>query len=159
MTPALHIRFASAADASDIAAMSRSLIERGLPWTWRSDRIARAIAAQDMNVAIIRERGDLLAFGIMEYLDSDAYLALLAVRQSRCRQGIGSAVLEWLEVSATVAGAERIRLEARRDNSGARCFYNEHGYHEVRIVPNRYAGVIDGVCLEKWLRANGGSDV
>jgi len=102
---------------------------------------------------VMRECGQLLAFGIMEYLDTDAYLVLFAVRQTRRRRGFGSAVLRWLEASAAAAGAERIRLDARRDNAAARSFYNQHGYHEVQIAPGRYGGLIDGVRLEKWLRA------
>lgn len=134
--------------------MSRELIEHGLAWGWRRDRVARAIASPDTNVAIVRARSGLAAFGIMEYLEDDAYLALFAVRRSSQRQGIGSALLAWLEASARVAGARRIRLEARRDNLAARGFYNEHGYHECAIEPARYSAMVDGVRLEKWLRSS-----
>ncbi|MCW5632942.1 MAG: GNAT family N-acetyltransferase [Rubrivivax sp.] len=153
MTPAVAVHLAVAADASDIAAMSRELIEHGLPWTWRPQRVARAIAAVDTNVVVVREEGVLSAFGIMEYLDDDAYLVLFAVRRSRQRLGIGSAVLRWLEAAAVAAGACRIRVDARRDNVAARSFYNEHGYHEVRITARRYSGQVDQIRLEKWLRA------
>jgi ribosomal protein S18 acetylase RimI-like enzyme len=152
MTPDLLVQMARPGDAREIAAMSRALIEHGLPWTWRPERVARAIAAPDTNVAVVRDPGGLCGFGIMEYLDDDAYLVLLAVRGASQRQGVGSAVLRWLEASAAAAGAKRIRLEARRDNAAARCFYNEHGYHEVKIQPRRYGGVADGVGMEKWLR-------
>ena len=155
MTPALDIRLATQADAHDIALMSRDLIEYGLPWTWRPERVAGAIASPDTNVVVVREAGVLQAFGIMEYLDDDAYLVLFAVRPSRQRQGVGSAVLRWLEAAALAAGAGRVRVDARRDNVAARSFYNEHGYHEVRIAARRYSGQVDQVRLEKWFRAGG----
>jgi ribosomal-protein-alanine N-acetyltransferase len=158
MTPSLDVRLASSADAVDIAEMSRTLIEQGLAWTWREARIARAITAANTNVAVVRAQDELLAFGIMEYLDDDAYLVLFAVQASNQRQGIGSGVLRWLEASAAVAGARRIRIDARRDNVAARSFYNEHGYHEVQIAHQRYAGSVDGICLEKWLRASSTGD-
>lgn len=146
------IRLAEPGDAADISAMSRELIERGLPWKWRPARVLRAIHHPETNVAVIRTNGELVAFGIMEYLESDAYLVLLAVSARNQRQGIGTALLRWLEASATIAGARRIRLDTRRDNFAARTFYNELGYHEVAIRRGRYSDAVDGIQLEKWLR-------
>ena len=73
------------------------------------------------------------AFGIMSYREETAHLLLFAVRRTHQRQGIGSAVLDWLEAVARVAGIRRIQLECRRDNAAARNFYGEHGYHEQVI--------------------------
>ena len=155
MTVDPPVRLGQPADAGSIAAMSRDLIERGLPWTWRAGRVLRAIRDPDTNVAVVRVEDRLLAFGIMEYLEADAYLALLAVRQECQRRGIGRSLLHWLEASARVAGAARIRVEARQDNLPARSFYNELDYHEVAIRPGRYSDGVDGVLLEKWLRPSG----
>ena len=150
LDPPIHL--AEPRDAAEIAAMSRDLIEQGLPWGWRPARVLRAIRDPDTNVAVIRSDSALAGFGIMEYLETDAYLVLLAVRRASQRTGMGSALLRWLEASAAAAGAQRVRLEARRDNVPARSFYNEHGYHEVAIRQGRYCGVADGIQLEKWLR-------
>lgn len=155
MTVDPPIRLAHPADAHDIAAMSRDLIEHGLLWSWRPARVLKAISSPETNVAVVREHGELLAFGVMEYLESDAYLVLLAVGRAHQRRGMGSAVLRWLEASAAATGAQRIRLHARRDNLAGRSFYNEHGYHEVTIQPGRYAADLDGIRLEKWLRPQG----
>ena len=152
MTVDPPIELAQPADAIEIAAMSRELIEQGLPWSWRPARVLKAIRNPETNVAVVREQGELVGFGIMEYLESDAYLVLFAVHSGRRRQGIGTALLRWLEASASVAGAQRIRLDARRDNVAARNFYNEHGYHEVVINRGRYSAAVDGIRLEKWLR-------
>jgi ribosomal-protein-alanine N-acetyltransferase len=146
------IRLAIPADAARIAALSRELIEYGLPWTWRGPRVLRSILNPDTNVAVIRKDDELLGFGIMEHLENDAHLVLFAVRATRQRQGLGSALLQWLEASAAAAGAQRIRLEARRENVAARTFYNEHGYHELAIQRGRYGPSVDGIRLEKWLR-------
>jgi ribosomal-protein-alanine N-acetyltransferase len=154
MTVDPPVRLAQPADAEDIAAMSRDLIEHGLPWNWRPARVLRAIRDPESNVAAVRMDGRLVAFGIMEYLEEDAYLALLAVSGASQRRGIGTSLLRWLEGSARVAGAQRIRLEARRDNVPARTFYNELGYHEVGIRRGRYSDGVDGVLLEKWLRTS-----
>ena len=49
------IRLARPGDAQEIAAMSRELIEQGLPWTWRPDRVRRAIGSAATNVAVVGE--------------------------------------------------------------------------------------------------------
>lgn len=153
MTADPPVHLAQPRDAEAIAAMSRDFIERGLPWNWRADRVLKAIRHPETNVAVVKVDGALVAFGIMEYLETDAYLALFAVHSASRRKGIGSKLLGWLEASARAAGAERIRLETRRDNGPARSFYNELGYLEVAIRRGRYSDGIDGLVLEKWLRA------
>jgi ribosomal protein S18 acetylase RimI-like enzyme len=148
----IAIRLATSADAEAIAAMSREYIEQGLPWRWRRERVARAIKDPQTNVVVVGVPGAVTAFGIMSYAEEDAHLLLFAVQHASRRQGIGSALLLWLEAVARAAGAKRIRVEARRENEAARNFYNEHGYHERAIKKWMYSGVVDGVCLEKWLR-------
>ena len=151
MTPDLQVELAQPGDAAAIAVMSRALIEQGLPWTWQPARVARAISSSNTNVAVVREDRKVAGFGIMEYWDEDAHLVLFAVRPSQQRHGVGSKLLAWLEASAIGAGSKRIRVEARRDNEAARCFYNEHGYHEQVIRQRMYSGSLDGIRLEKWL--------
>ena len=152
MTPHLTIRLATHDDAAAIAALSRDEIERGLPWTWREPRVRRAIDDPDTNVIVVGPPRAPVAFGIMYYADDDAHLLLFAIHASRQRQGVGSALLRWLEEAARAAGAQRIRVEARMDNAAARSFYNEHGYHERGRAPRMYSGQVEGVRLEKWLQ-------
>lgn len=146
------VQLATSADAEAIAAMSRDHIERGLGWSWNVARVRRSIRDADTNVAVVRDHGTVLAFGIMKYREEVAHLLLFAVRRSHQRQGIGSVVLRWLEEVARGAGIRRITVECRRDNEAARNFYGEHGYHEYEIARRYYAAVEDAIRLEKWLR-------
>ena len=145
------VRLATPADAAAIATMSRDYIERGLGWSWTVQRVERAIRDPDTNVAVVRELGGIVAFGIMGYREEKAHLALLDVRRSHQRRGVGSGVLKWLEEVASLAGNTRIHVECRRDNSAARNFYAEHGYHEQVISKGYYSGIADAIRLEKWL--------
>jgi ribosomal-protein-alanine N-acetyltransferase len=115
--------------------------------------VARTIRDPENNVVVVREAGRVTGFGIMGYSADDAHLLLLAVHHERRRAGIASALLLWLEGVARAAGASRIRVESRRQNEPARCFYSDHGYHERSFQPRMYSGVADGVLLEKWLRS------
>jgi len=152
------VRLATLSDAAEIAAMSRDHIEQGLPWTWTEERVAKAIRDPETNVVVAGEASaiafSMAGFGIMFYASDDAHLLLFAVRRTHQRRGVGSAILRWLEDVARAAGATRIRVECLRENSVARNFYCEHGYHELDIAKKYYRGLKDGVRLEKWLREN-----
>lgn len=145
------VRFATLADAADIAALSRDAIEYGLPWSWTEPRVARAIENTETNVVVVGDPGLVVGFGMMSYPNDDAHLLLFAVRRQSRRQGIGTRILAWLEEVAMTAGVRRVRVECRRDNAAARNFYAESGYHETSISPKYYRGLEDAIRLEKWL--------
>ena len=144
------VRLARVSDAGHIATMSRDYIEQGLPWTWTEGRVAAAIDDPDTNLVVVGERGGTIGFGMMSYPNDDAHLLLFAVRGEHQRRGVGSAILRWLEEAARTAGAKRIRVECRRDNTAARNFYCEHGYTELEITAKFYRGLKDGIHLVKW---------
>ncbi len=148
------IRLASEHDAADIAELSRSAIEHGLPWSWNAQRVAGAIADPGTNVIVACSAGALVGFGVMEYEDEMAHLVLFAIDGPARRSGLGSRLLAWLEKVATTGGITEIRLEARADNAGAIAFYEKHGYTEQAEVLGMYYGAEDGVRLVKRLRTD-----
>lgn len=149
----LQLHLAGPQDASAIARLSKREIEHGLAWSWTPARVARAIADPETNVLVAKDARGLLGFGIMIYRERNAHLSLFAVRPDARRQGVGSALLAWLERVAQVAGVLRLGLEARHDNAAAIAFYQEHGYRTCGVVAGMYQGIEDGVRLEKWLAA------
>jgi ribosomal-protein-alanine N-acetyltransferase len=149
----ITIRLATTADAVSIAKMSRDLIEHGLGWSWIPPRVQRSIDDAQTNVAVALVRGVPVGFGIMKYQESEAHLLLLAVQPSCGRQGIGSALVGWLEATALTAGIGQVYLEARAANAGARLFYRCLGYREIQSVPGYYQGLEASVRMAKdlWL--------
>jgi [ribosomal protein S18]-alanine N-acetyltransferase len=145
------IRLATRDDVRAIAALSRTEIEQGLPWRWTPPRVQRAVADARTNVCVAMQQASLLGFGIMVYADDTAHLSLLAVNSDARRQGVGTALLLWLEQVAAVAGIERVQLEARQSNAAALAFYRRHGYTQTDTVAGMYLGVEDGVRLQKRL--------
>lgn len=145
------IRLATREDARAIAALSRSEIEHGLPWRWTAPRVRRCIVDPGTNVCVAMQRDAMVAFGIMVYADDTAHLSLLAVNPGGRRQGVGSAVLQWLEQVARIAGVTHVQLEARQDNTAALAFYRRHGYEHKGTVVGMYLGMEDGVRMEKVL--------
>lgn len=148
----LTLRLAAAADAEPIAAMSRALIEAGLPWTWTPQRVARNLARPETLVLTARDAERLVGFAIMQFGEERAHLSLLAVRADYQRQGIARRMLDWLTESALTAGIASIHLELREANAGARRFYLAQGFDETVRVPGYYRGVETAVRMRREIR-------
>jgi len=136
----LTLRLAAPADAAPIAAMSRELIEAGLPWSWTPERVTRNLRHPDTLVLAARDGGRLAGFSIMQFGDERAHLTLLCVKAEHQRRGIGLRLNQWMVDSARVAGIATIRLELRADNATALAFYRRLGFTELQTVPNYYGG-------------------
>jgi ribosomal protein S18 acetylase RimI-like enzyme len=148
-----RIRLAARADAHAISALSAVAIEHGLLQSWTPQRVLGSMGNPATNVAVAREGGRLAGFGIMDYGDTHAHLALFAVAEAGRRRGLGTSLLEWLEKCAMTAGIEAVRAEVRLDNAIARAFYRARGYREGLRLSGYYQGVEDALALEKRLRA------
>ena len=146
------VRLALPRDAAGIAEMSRDYIEHGLGWRWTPSRILHSIHDKATNVAVVRDRGGLRGFGIMQYGEEIAHLALLGVDPTQRRRGLGGLLVSWLEKCALVAGIETIRVEARSDRPQLVHFYLKQDYRRTGTVAGYYRGVIDAVRFEKRLR-------
>lgn len=148
----LTLKLAVPADAAPIAAMSRDLIEAGLPWSWTPERVARNLARRDTLVLTARDSEQLTGFAIMQFGDERAHLALFAVRPDYQRQSVGRRMLEWLTASALTAGIASVRLELRETNLGARRFYLGQGFAETVRIPGYYRGVETAVRMLRDIR-------
>ncbi|MEQ1686541.1 MAG: GNAT family N-acetyltransferase [Burkholderiaceae bacterium] len=152
----LTLRLARETDALAIAQMSRDQIERGLGWSWTTQRVLRSIFDAETNVVVALKAGKLCGFAIMKYHDDEAHLLLLAVQPGARRQGIGAALVAWLEQAALTAGVGQVWLEARQGNAAARAFYRQLGYREIQVLPGYYQGreacvrIARDLWLEHW---------
>lgn len=147
--------FACMGDAQALAVMSRDLIEAGLGWEYRRDRVAAMIADRS-NIALVARDGPRVAgFAIMSFGTERGHLALLAVRPSHQRCGIGGALVDWLIESARVAGVASLHVELRETNAVAHAFYRSAGFEETLRVPGYYRGREAGVRMIRLLRTPG----
>lgn len=147
----VSLQLARQSDAQTIANLSATLIERGLPTTWGTLRVARHIRSKESVVLVARDVGQLNGFAIMQFGDETAHLNLLAVAPRARRRGIATQLLSWLHETATVAGTFTINLELRADNIEARRFYVAMGYCESGYVRRYYSGIEDAVRMSRDL--------
>jgi [ribosomal protein S18]-alanine N-acetyltransferase len=146
------LRLARPDEAEALAALSRDLIETGLPWRYRPERIARLIGRRDVSVLVAASGRRIAGFAAMEFGDERAHLMLLAVRPPLQRRGLGRRMVEWLIESAQVAGMASVHLELRQANDAARAFYAALGFSATLQVPGYYDGREGALRMLRLLR-------
>lgn len=139
-------------DAPRIACLARDLIEAGLGWAYRPDRIRALIGEADTITLVARVRGYVTGFAIMRFGDERAHLILLAVDPRHQRQGLARHMLEWLLASARVAGIASMHVELRENNVAALAFYRSLRFSETFRVSGYYRGRETAVRMLRMLR-------
>ncbi len=153
MTAAIiTLRLARPTDARAIAFMSRDLIEAGLGWSYRPERIVRLIQDRDTTTLIADRHGNPVGFAVMGFGEDRAHLGLLAVHPAQQRQGVARRMMEWLVESAAIAGIASLHLELRASNEAARAFYRKMNFAETQRVPGYYRGREAAIRMERVLR-------
>jgi ribosomal-protein-alanine N-acetyltransferase len=137
-TDAVTLRLASTADAVAIAQMSRDLIEAGLGWRYRADRVRRMIGRRDTSALVACDRNGMVGFAVMQFDDEHAHLMLLAVRPSHQRQGVARQMMQWLLESSRVAGMVSVHLELRASNHAGLTFYRTLGFQQTLVLAGYY---------------------
>ncbi len=145
--------FARHADAPALAVMSRDLIEAGLGWEYRTDRIGHYIGDSDAVVLVARDHHLLGGFAVMRFGETRAHLILLAVAPPYRRRGIAMRMLTWLTESAQVAGVASLHVELRAGNVAARALYRAAGFGETLRIEGYYRGRETAVRMLRRLRA------
>lgn len=150
----ITLRLAQESDAGAIAAMSRDLIEAGLGWSYRPERIVRLIRDRDTIALVADRQGAPAGFAIMGFGDERAHLVLLAVHPAQHRQGIARRMMDWLVESAVAGGIASLHLELRAGNAAARAFYRGMNFTETQFVSGYYRGAESAIRMERVLRVS-----
>lgn len=121
---------------------------------WDAARIGRRIRSPN-SVLVLAVSGRYLAgAAVLDLLSDEAQLALLVVHPHYRRIGIGSALLGWLETTASTAGLFTLQLKLEASNGAGRAFCFAHQYRERGRLPAFYADGTAAVRLVRDLRVN-----
>jgi [ribosomal protein S18]-alanine N-acetyltransferase len=142
-------------DAPAIASMSRDLVEAGLGWQYRSERIRRLIDDPETVTLVARDGERTIGFAIMTFGEERAHLVLLAVCPDCRRRGIARRMARWLLASATTAGIASVHVELRAGNEAAYAFYRALGFSETLRLPGYYRGRETAIRMLRMLRIPG----
>ena len=151
----ITLRLARRSDVPILAAMSRDLIETGLGWHYRPERVAKFLEDPETATVVACDRERTVGFAIMQLFDERAHLVLLAVRPSHQQRGIGRRLTDWLVASATTAGVASVHVELRADNRAAFALYRTTGFAETLRLQGYYRGRETAIRMMRLLRAPG----
>ena len=71
----------------------------------------------------------------------------IAVRSDHRNQGIGNQLLQALTEEARQQCCTTLVLEVATPNEAGIAFFNNHGFREVRRLPNYYGRALDGILM------------
>jgi [ribosomal protein S18]-alanine N-acetyltransferase len=148
----ITLQLASRSDAQAIANLSRDLIECGLGWEYRPERVRELIAARDAVTLVARDGDRVMGFAIMSFGEEYAHLVLMAVRPAGQRRGIARRMTQWLIKTAVTAGVASIHLELRAQNKDGFAFYRALGFSETLRLPGYYRGRETAIRMIRVLR-------
>ena len=148
----IDLGLATLDDAPRIACLARDLIETGLGWAYRPNRIRSLIVDADTVALVARMGSGVKGFAIMRFGDERAHLILLAVDGRHQRRGVARTMLEWLIASARVAGIASLHVELRESNVPALAFYRSMRFSETFRVAGYYGGRETAVRMLRMLR-------
>lgn len=146
MTNNMHIRNATPADADE---MYRIENEGG--GDWKKDFFLNELKNSFAVVLAAEVEGEIVGFAVVWHVADELQLNNIAVSRVCRRQGIGSALLDFIENSPIAKDAKKILLEVREKNETARAFYAAHGFTATGLRKNYY-GNDNAVLMEKVLQ-------
>ena len=142
-------------DAPILAAMSRDLIETGLGWHYRPERVARFVDDSETVTVVASDRRRTVAFAIAQVFDQHAHIVLLAVQPSHQQRGVGRQMIEWIVASALIAGVASVHVELRAGNRAAQALYKATGFIETLRLEGYYSGLETALRMMRLLRDPG----
>jgi ribosomal-protein-alanine N-acetyltransferase len=151
----ITLRLARRNDAPMLAAMSRDLIESGLGWQYRPERVSALLADPDTVTVVACERERTTGFAIMKLGDERAHIVLLAVARTHQRRGIGRRMTAWVVQTAAAAGVISIHVELRAGNHPAYALYRKLGFAETLRLERYYRGRETAIRMMRLLRLPG----
>src|SRR5215467_8537741 len=132
---ALQLRRATAADAANVRAHTRSAYAKWVPLIGREPIPMTAdydLAVVDHIIDLWEERGELLA--LIEVVRETDYLSIenIAVRPDQQGKGLGGKLLDHAERLVVLFGLDEIRLYTNAAFASNLSFYSRRGYHEYK---------------------------
>ncbi|MDO9557853.1 MAG: GNAT family N-acetyltransferase [Coriobacteriia bacterium] len=133
----VEFHFASAADAPTLAQMNAELIRdeghRNSMTIPELEQRMRGWLDGEYRAVVFEDDGQSLGYALYREDSDHFYLRQLFVSESRRRQGIASAALDWLRANAW-AGVPRVRVEVLVGNAAGLEFWHSVGFEDYCLT-------------------------
>ena len=105
---------------------------------WTSTGIYETFCQDQAFVTVAENDGEIVGYCIIYYVMDEAEIARIAVDEKVRRQGLGRGLLDFVCECCKVKHVQRLLLDVRESNVGARTFYQQYGFVEDGIRKNFY---------------------
>lgn len=124
------------------------VINRVFPYTdFTKKKLTKKISNTNYNLLILKKEGERIGFSEVEYLGGgSARLNAVFVREEHRRRGLAKKLLGEVIINCKLRGIKKIFLLVKKDNIGAKKFYEESGFVFIKLFEKR----IDDAVIEYW---------
>jgi ribosomal-protein-alanine N-acetyltransferase len=138
-----------AATEADVDAVAVSEADNLGADAWSPGLVAEGIAGRlpTIHYLVAEADGRVVGHAVASLAGDIGELQRIAVAEGHRRRGVAGALLGHVVDLAARAGADRLLLEVREDNSGALAFYSARGFAEIDRRPRYYRDGTTAVVL------------
>lgn len=146
----MTIRAAGADDVPAVAALERDNLGAD---AWSEPLVREGVvgALPTVRYLVAEVEGAVVGHAVASVAGDIAELQRIAVDPAHRRHGLASALLDAVTADAAGEGADRLLLEVREDNAGARAFYAARGFVEIDRRRRYYRDGATAVVLARGL--------
>lgn len=95
---------------------------------WSQDGISETYRQSNAMIVVAEEDANIVGYCIFYYVMDEAEIARIGVDENLRGQGIGRGLLNYTCAFCHENGVERLLLDVRESNTGARRFYEQYGF-------------------------------
>jgi len=140
------------ADLDDVLAIES--VSFSAPWS--RNMFVEEMHNRNAYLTAFKREGKLAGYICFWAVLDEAHVLNVAVRPDLRRQGVGKAIMAYLESKCRELGLKRIILEVGRRNNPARNLYRQCGFSSIGFRKRYYTSDNDdALVMEKWLGLSG----
>lgn len=105
---------------------------------WTEQSIYETYCQNQAFIVVAECEGEVVGYCITYYVLDEGEIARIAVSEKVRRQGVGKGIMDFICEWCKENQIERLLLDVRESNVGARAFYQQYGFAEDGIRKNFY---------------------
>lgn len=105
---------------------------------WTEQSVYETFCQSQAFIAVAESEDELVGYCIVYYVLDEGEIARIAVDEKARRKGVGRGLLDYVCKCCQEKQIERLLLDVRESNVGARAFYQHYGFEEDGIRKNFY---------------------
>lgn len=121
-------------DISEVATLEATVFVDA----WTEQSVYETFCQSQAFITVAEIEGELAGYCIVYHVLDECEIARIAVDEKARRQGVGRGLLDYVCKCCREKQVERLMLDVRESNAGARAFYQNFGFVEDGIRKNFY---------------------